>query len=79
MPCGMVDHFLEPARMAGKLTTEEKQTRKAGELIRFVQEYARKARPGLDPNDRSYDRGIEARIKRMRPEELDRLLREDEA
>ena len=65
--------------MAGKLTAKEKQARRAGELARFVQQYARKARAGLDPNDRSYDRDVEARIKRMAPEELDRLLREDEA
>ena len=65
--------------MAKKLNADEKQARKAGEVARFVQQYARKARSGLDPNDRGYDRGIEAHIKRMRPEELDRLLREDEA
>lgn len=65
--------------MPAKLTAEEKQARKAGEVARFVQQYARKARSGLDSNDRGYDRGIEARIKRMSPEELDRLLREDEA
>ena len=65
--------------MARKLTAEEKQARTAGEAAKFVQQYARKARSGLDPNDRRYDRDIEARIKRMNPEELDRLLREDEA
>lgn len=62
-----------------KLNAEQKQARKAGELASFVQQYARKARQGLDSNDRRYDRGIQARIKRMPPEELDRLLREDDA
>ncbi len=65
--------------MARKLTAEEKRARTAGEVARFVQQYARRSRSGLDANDRGHDRGIEARIKRMRPEELDRLLREDEA
>ena len=45
----------------------------------FVQKYARKAHAGHDPNDRSYDRRVEAKIKRMHPEELDALLQgEDE-
>ena len=65
--------------MGKKLTAEEKQARKAGELARFVQQYARKAQSGVEPNDRGYDRKIETHVKRMRPEELDRLLREDEA
>ena len=43
-------------------------------IARFVQQYARKARRGLDPNDRSYDRNIERIVKQMNPEELDRLL-----
>lgn len=33
---------------------------------------------GIDPNDRSYDRKLEAAIKKMPPEDLDRLMREDE-
>lgn len=33
---------------------------------------------GSDPNDRHYSRKLEAEIKRMRPEDLDRLLRDEE-
>ncbi|MFC4107236.1 hypothetical protein [Micromonospora zhanjiangensis] len=33
---------------------------------------------GSDPNDRSYSRELEAAIKRMRPEDLDRLLRDED-
>lgn len=65
--------------MGTKLNAGQKQALKAGELARFIQQYARKARRSLDSNDRQYDRGVEARVKRMSPEELDRLLREDEA
>jgi hypothetical protein len=45
---------------------------------RFMKEYGRKKRPGLDPNDRHYDPSFEAVVKRMDPEELDALLNEDE-
>jgi hypothetical protein len=37
-----------------------------------------KAQKGVEPNDREYDRGVEKAVKRMDPEELDRLLRDDE-
>jgi hypothetical protein len=40
----------------------------------FMQQYARKAQRGQEPNDRGYSRKIEAKLKRMRPEELDELL-----
>jgi len=40
----------------------------------FVQQYARKAQKGKEPNDRQYDRGIEEVIRKLKPEELDVLL-----
>ena len=40
----------------------------------FMQQYARKSQRGQEPNDRHYSRKIEAKIKRMKPEELDELL-----
>ena len=39
-----------------------------------MQQYARKSQRGQEPNDRQYSRKIEAKINRMRPEELDELL-----
>lgn len=49
----------------------------AGELGRFAQQYARRAHKGWDPNDRSYDRKIEEKMKRLPPEELSGLLSGD--
>jgi hypothetical protein len=46
----------------------------AAEIGTFVRQYARKAHPGIDPNDRRYSCKIEAMVKRMRPEALDELL-----
>lgn len=46
----------------------------AAELGRFVQQYARKAHKGWDPNDRSYDRKLEEKMKRLSPQDLSELL-----
>ena len=40
--------------------------------------YGRGRSPGHDPNDRGYSREMEEAIKRLPPEELDRLMRDDE-
>lgn len=50
------------------------------ELGGFLKEYGRSSRfrNGMDPNDRQYSRKLETQIKRMRPEDLDRLMRDDE-
>lgn len=48
------------------------------EYGKFVQQYARKnQKNGSDPNDRSYDRKFEEKLKRMKPEEIQALLDED--
>ena len=45
----------------------------------FIKQYARKrAKNGKDPNDRNYDRKLEEKIKRMKPEELVEILNDDE-
>lgn len=50
----------------------------AAELGRFVQQYARKAHNQWDPNDRSYDRKLEEKMKRLSPEELSSMLLGDD-
>ena len=56
-----------------------KRGKKLRQEIRvFVQQYGRKANRNIDPNDRRYDRKIEALIKRMKPEELDEIMRGDD-
>ena len=45
------------------------------EIRAFVQQYGRKANQN-DPNDRRYDRKLEALVKRMKPEELDAIMNE---
>ena len=44
------------------------------EYGKFIQQYARKkCKNGYDSNDRSYDRKLEEKLKRMKPEELQEL------
>ena len=64
--------------MTKKLNIDQKRHLKSEELSVFVRRYARKAYPQRDPNDRRYDRQIEAKIRQMNPEELDALLRDGE-
>jgi hypothetical protein len=57
------------------MTTDRKKERLRADLGLFMRQYKRKAcKNGPDPNDRQYDRKLEQRIKRMKPEELDDLL-----
>lgn len=42
----------------------------------FAKQYARKAQ--REPNDRRYDPKVEKLVKKLPPEELSRLLHEDE-
>ncbi|MFM0197561.1 hypothetical protein PQQ65_31160 [Paraburkholderia strydomiana] len=59
------------------MTTNRTKTRLAGELSRFVQQYARKAQSS-EPNDRQYDRKLEKKMKRLSASELSDLLSQDE-
>jgi hypothetical protein len=51
---------------------------RAADIQLFAKLYARPAQKGVEPNDRRYPREIEREVKRMPPDELDRLLRGDE-
>ncbi len=56
---------------------DQRKARRTAALHRFVRLYGRKAQKGVEPNDRQHDRRLEKEIKRMKPDELDRSLRED--
>ncbi len=63
--------------MGKKLNAERKRARLAGEPRVSVRQRARKAQKNVEPNGRRYGGGVEKRIERMKPEEPDRLLRDD--
>jgi len=56
---------------------ERRKKKLAGDLAAFLRSYRRKAPRGGEPNDRGYDRELEAKLKRMSPEELDALMRDE--
>jgi len=70
--------WIPPKLQKRRLNADEKRARSAGELARFLAQYGRKAQRGEEPNDRRYSRNTEARFKRMKPEDLDDLIRNDE-
>jgi len=50
------------------------------DLSNFLRQYGRRGASPSDANDRHYSRRIEDQIKRMKSEDLDKLMRgEDEA
>jgi hypothetical protein len=51
-----------------------KRRRAEADVGLFLRQYARKDQRGIK-NDRGYCREVEEKIKRMKPEELDRLIR----
>ena len=69
---------LEQKPRKRRLNLDQKRALKTATVATFIRQYTRKAAQNVDPNDRQYDRDIEQKIRRMRPEELDRLIREDE-
>ncbi len=60
------------------LNADQRRAFKVAAVSVFLRQYGRKAQRGIEPNDRKYSRRIEKAVKRMRPEELDQLMRDDE-
>jgi len=59
-----------------------KAGRKKARLIeaaaRYLRQIGRKAQKGQEPNDRRFDRKLDEKLKRMRPEDVDALFRGEE-
>ena len=77
--------FLSPAAARRRpppkrrhFNSDQKRALRVATLHDFVRGYGRKAQKRIEPNDRGYSRDVEQRVKRMKPAELDRLLRDDE-
>jgi hypothetical protein len=64
--------------LRGKIMSGGKRQWIRENLGTFLQQYARKAQRGVEPNDRHYDRNLEAKLKRMNPEDLSRLMTGDD-
>jgi uncharacterized protein (TIGR02996 family) len=66
-----------PASSSRRGRRSRREAREA-DVALFLRQYARKAEKTGDPNDRRYSRAVEEAVKRMKPEELDRLMRGEE-
>lgn len=66
----------KPARK--HLNVAQKRALKAASMALFSQRYGRKAQKGTEPNDRKTGKGAAHRMRRVSPETMDRLMRDDE-
>jgi len=64
--------------MRRHLNADQKRALRAATVNVFVQQYGRKAQRGMEPNDRRYSRDLEKAVKRLKPDELDSLMRDDQ-
>ncbi|SFJ67451.1 hypothetical protein SAMN05216304_111117 [Bosea sp. OK403] len=65
--------------MAQRSKSDDRKARNAAEVQLFVQRAGRKTRAGgLDPNDRNVDHRVAEAVRRMKPDQLDALLRDGE-
>jgi len=53
----------------------KRQRELEAKVAAFLRKYGRKGQRRREPNDRRFDRQIQPMIRRMKPEELDRLMR----
>lgn len=54
----------------------EKKQRLAAATARYLRQIGRQAQKGQEPNDRGFDRKLDEKLKRMRPEDVDALFRD---
>ncbi|AOH84610.1 hypothetical protein AWL63_12160 [Sphingomonas panacis] len=56
------------------MKAREKKERLAAETAVYLRQIGRKAQKGQEPNDRGFDRKLDEKLKRMRPEDVDALI-----
>jgi hypothetical protein len=61
-----------------QLSREDRHRKKVEAMRSVIREEERTSRRHGDPNDRHVDQEAERRMKQMKPEDLDRLLRDDD-
>jgi hypothetical protein len=67
------DYYFQVAVASPRLRQRKNRRWLERNIGSFLQQYARTAPRGKEPNDRRYDSRVAATVKRLRPEELDRL------
>lgn len=64
--------------MGKKFNGEQRRSRRAAEVAIFMRQYGRRKQKREEPNDRVYDRDLEASLKRLSPDDLSALMHDDE-
>jgi hypothetical protein len=54
----------------------DKKRRLASATALYLRQIGRKAQKRVEPNDRRFDRELDEKLKRMRPEDIDALFRD---
>jgi hypothetical protein len=67
-----------PAKPRRRLNADQRKALKAARLAIYLREVGRKAQRRMEPNDRRDTYGLGEKIRSISPEEMDRLLRDDE-
>jgi len=56
----------------------KKKQRLTEATAHYLRQIGRKAQKGQEPNDRGFDRKLDEKLKRMRPEDVDALVRDED-
>jgi hypothetical protein len=59
-----------------KLNARERRERKAGDIVLLVKQIGRKAQKGVEPNDRRINDKAKRKLKHLKPDVIDSLLRD---
>jgi hypothetical protein len=54
----------------------KKRARLASDLAIYPKKAGRKAQKAQEPNDRGYDHALQRKLRRMRPQDVDALMRD---
>jgi hypothetical protein len=65
----------KPRAKKKRLNISEKEERTAAEWRRFIKLVGRKAQRGREPNDRKHSKDADIALRRIRPEDFDRIIR----
>ncbi len=57
------------------MKVRQKKLRLTEATAHYLRQIGRKAQKGEEPNDRGFDRKLDEKLKRMRPEDVDALFR----
>lgn len=60
------------------MKAREKKQRLVAATARYLKQIRRQAQKGVEPNDRRFDHKLDEKLKRMRPEDVDALFRDED-